>query len=190
MNNRISNYISSYLTPLSKTTILDNPIHTKTTTHISKTSSEPATATTVAMCVHFQSWNRCSSCFLTFNRRCNRVPCWNGSVSRWRIHRHGLSCRSGWYERADDEVYTHLPCEACNTEAANGAEDKADAVEARNAGILRELLGRRAAAVATRRRTGIGSVFMRLWSFREALRVRGGSGRNGKRHVRIRIRML
>ncbi|KAL7812710.1 hypothetical protein V8C26DRAFT_436717 [Trichoderma gracile] len=69
------------------------------------------------MCVHFQSWNRCSSCFLTFNRRRNRVPCWNGSLSRWRVHRHGLSCRSGWYERADDEVYTHLFCEACALEA-------------------------------------------------------------------------
>ncbi|KAL6862230.1 hypothetical protein J3F83DRAFT_716618 [Trichoderma novae-zelandiae] len=70
------------------------------------------------MCVHFQSWNRCSSCFLTFNRRRNRVPCWNGAVSRWRVHRHGLSCRSGWYERADDEVYTHLFCEACSHEEA------------------------------------------------------------------------
>ncbi|ETR99760.1 hypothetical protein M419DRAFT_37445 [Trichoderma reesei RUT C-30] len=82
------------------------------------------------MCVHFQSWNRCSSCFLTFNRRRNRVPCWNGSLSRWRIHRHGLSCRSGWYERADDEVYTHLFCEACAMEAAildrEDSDDDAD----------------------------------------------------------------
>ncbi|PKK45748.1 hypothetical protein CI102_9641 [Trichoderma harzianum] len=144
--------------------------------------------TTAAMCVHFRSWNRCSSCFLTFNRRCNRVPCWNGSLSRWRIHRHGLSCRSGCYERADDEVYTHLPCESCNMEAAaNCAEGgKADVMEARNAGVLRGMMGNRA---TMKRRADINGVFLRLWSFREVLRVRGNSKR-GKRHLRMRIRML
>ncbi|KAL6812144.1 hypothetical protein J3E69DRAFT_359883 [Trichoderma sp. SZMC 28015] len=141
--------------------------------------------TTAAMCVHFRSWNRCSSCFLTFNRRCNRVPCWNGSLSRWRIHRHGLSCRSGCYERADDEVYTHLSCESCNmeAEAANCAEGKADVMEAR---VLRGMMGNRA---TMKRRADISGVLMRLWSFREVLRVRGNSKR-GKRHLRMRIRMM
>ncbi|KAL6831780.1 hypothetical protein V8C40DRAFT_159592 [Trichoderma camerunense] len=153
------------------------------------TTDTKSQITAAAMCVHFRSWNRCSSCFLTFNRRCNRVPCWNGSLSRWRIHRHGLSCRSGCYERADDEVYTHLSCESCNieAEAANCAEGgKADVMEARNAGVLRGMMGNRA---TMKRRADISGVFMRLWSFREVLRGRG-NGKRGKRHLRMRIRML
>ncbi|KAL6797367.1 hypothetical protein GGI42DRAFT_344807 [Trichoderma sp. SZMC 28013] len=168
---------------LSRTRLPSNHQHHQTYT---KNKSQ---ITFTAMCVHFRSWNRCSSCFLTFNRRCNRVPCWNGSLSRWRIHRHGLSCRSGCYERADDEVYTHLPCESCNMEAANGAEAKTDVMEARNAGVLRGMMGNRATAGTMKRRADISGVFMRLWSFREVLRVRGNSKR-GKRHLRMRIRML
>ncbi|KAL7908306.1 hypothetical protein GGI35DRAFT_57791 [Trichoderma velutinum] len=163
-----------------------NPQHQSDIYTTAKTKSQ---ITVAAMCVHFRSWNRCSSCFLTFNRRCNRVPCWNGSLSRWRIHRHGLSCRSGWYERADDEVYTDLSCELCNMEAANGAESKADMMETRDAALLRGQLGTRATTAARKRPADISSVFMRLWSFREVLRVRGNS-RKGKRHLRMRIWML
>ncbi|KAL6695779.1 hypothetical protein J3F84DRAFT_342790 [Trichoderma pleuroticola] len=172
---------------LSTSTLRSQPAQPPTITrYIQKDKSQ---ITFTAMCVHFRSWNRCSSCFLTFNRRCNRVPCWNGSLSRWRLHRHGLSCRSGCYERADDEVYTHLSCESCNMEAANGAEGKADVMEARNAGVLRGMMGNRATTATVKRRADISSVFMRLWSFREVLCVRGNSKR-GKRHLRMRIRML
>lgn len=98
-----------------------------------------------------------------------------------------MSCRSGCYERADDEVYTHLPCESCNNmeaEAANCAEGgKADVMEAR---VLRGMMGNRA---TMKRRADISGVFMRLWSFREVFRGRG-NGRRGKRHLRMRIRML
>ncbi|KAH6603793.1 hypothetical protein Trco_007239 [Trichoderma cornu-damae] len=115
------------------------------------------------MCVHFQSWNRCSSCFLTFNRRRNRVPCWNGSVSRWRIHRHGLSCRSGWYERADDEVYTHTPCEACSMEAANGADGKSNTAQTPNSAPLRGEGAGGLASATTRGTTTMKKVFLRIW---------------------------
>ncbi|TFB01595.1 hypothetical protein CCMA1212_006511 [Trichoderma ghanense] len=164
------------------------------------------------MCVHFQSWNRCSSCFLTFNRRRNRVPCWNGSLSRWRIHRHGLSCRSGWYERADDEVYTHLFCGTCATEAArlgrDCAEDrvnhhvdndegdgKGGVMEARRrledeaAALTTDVATTRDMAVTKRRRArSLNGVFVRLSSIGEVLRCR--RTRKGRRHFRVRIWML
>ncbi|KAL6792824.1 hypothetical protein J3E68DRAFT_407545 [Trichoderma sp. SZMC 28012] len=180
---------SSHYSTSSKLINLNTAIPTSkppTITIQSYTNHKSQITTAAAMCVHFRSWNRCSSCFLTFNRRCNRVPCWNGSLSRWRIHRHGLSCRSGCYERADDEVYTHLSCESCNmeAEAANCAEGgKADVMEAR---VLRGMMGNRA---TMKRRADISGVFMRLWSFRQVLRGRGNSKR-GKRHFRMRIRML
>ncbi|KAL7793809.1 hypothetical protein V8C37DRAFT_401668 [Trichoderma ceciliae] len=143
------------------------------------------------MCVHFQSWNRCSSCFLTFNRRCNRVPCWNGSVSRWRIHRHGLSCRSGRYERADDEVYTHMPCEACNMEAANRVDEKPSTIEARNAAPLGARGGRGSVVTATAKGSAnMKKIFMGLWPFKGALYVRRSNTGKGKKHVGVRIWML
>ncbi|KAL7813579.1 hypothetical protein V8C44DRAFT_357391 [Trichoderma aethiopicum] len=167
------------------------------------------------MCVHFQSWNRCSSCFLTFNRRRNRVPCWNGSLSRWRVHRHGLSCRSGWYERADDEVYTHLFCEACAMEAASlgrgGADEHGNDVDhlhvdsdgkgdvrgaSRGGGledegtaVTTDMATTGDMVVAKKRQAkSFNGVFVRLFSLGEVLRVR--RTRKGKRHFRIRIWML
>lgn len=74
-------------------------------------------------------------------------------------------------------------------EAANGADDKANAIEARNAGPLRGRMGNRSAAATTQGRTNMNKMFMRLWSFREALRVRSNT-RKGKRHLRVRIWML
>lgn len=173
MNGRYpATFLTTLLHPSLSTSTLAIPANKSPTItrHIQNHKSQITTF--AAMCVHFRSWNRCSSCFLTFNRRCNRVPCWNGSLSRWRIHRHGLSCRSGCYERADDEVYTHLSCESCNmeAEAANCAEGgKADVMEAR---VLRGMMGNRA---TMKRRADISGVFMRLWSFREVLRGRGTS---------------
>ncbi|PTB63138.1 hypothetical protein BBK36DRAFT_1144197 [Trichoderma citrinoviride] len=167
------------------------------------------------MCVHFQSWNRCSSCFLTFNRRRNRVPCWNGSLSRWRVHRHGLSCRSGWYERADDEVYTHLFCEACALDADDHAhnnnnnnnanhhhvdgDSKAVMMEACRGGRRRtedeatalttDVATSRDMAVAKKRRVrSLNGVFARLFSLGDVLRV--CKTRKGKRRFRVRIWML
>ncbi|UKZ69406.1 uncharacterized protein TrAtP1_010416 [Trichoderma atroviride] len=135
------------------------------------------------MCVHFQSWNRCSSCLLTFNRRLNRVPCWNGSLSRWRIHHHGLSCRSGRYERAPDEIYTHRCCGKCSLEAAKRAADenaKSGPTEAATSetttvlglGLRGKTVGRLVAAT-TRRATGVKKMLMRCWALKEVLCGRG-----------------
>lgn len=145
---------------------------------INLSTSITATCLPASMCVHFQSWNRCSSCFLTFNRRRNRVPCWNGSLSRWRIHRHGLACRSGWYERADDEVYTHVSCAACSM-AANSVDEKT-AIET---GRMASLGGSR---VAMRRTNSLRRMVIR-WSWREALY--GRSVRKDKSRLRPRIWM-
>ncbi|PTB37120.1 uncharacterized protein TrAFT101_010852 [Trichoderma asperellum] len=158
------------------------------------------------MCVHFQSWNRCSSCLLTFNRRRNRVPCWNGSLSHWRIHHHGLSCRNGQYERAPDEVYTHRCCEACRLEAANRAaadEKSGGAVETSDETAVARLgwrngkrAGRLAAAATTRRRRATNvkkMLLLRWWALKEALCGRGSvCKRKGgeKRLARARIWML
>lgn len=154
---------------------------------------------TRTMCVHFQSWNRCSSCLLTFNRRCNRVPCWNGSLSRWRIHHHGLSCRSGRYERASDEVYTHKCCKACRLEAANrAADEKSGTVEAPGeTTMLRLRLGGkrvgRFMAATTTRVVDVKKMFMRWWAFKEVLCGRSSvyrHKRGEKRVARARIWML
>lgn len=153
------------------------------------------------MCVHFQSWNRCSSCLLTFNRHCNRVPCWNGSVSRWRIHHHGLSCRSGWYERAPDEIYTNRCCEACSLEAAanRATDEKSGTMEASDeTTVLRlRMTGKRVGrlvATTTRRAANMKNMFLRWWAWREALCGRKSSvckyKRGEKRHARARIWML
>ncbi|KAL9473318.1 hypothetical protein ACSS6W_007698 [Trichoderma asperelloides] len=165
------------------------------------------------MCVHFQSWNRCSSCLLTFNRRCNRVPCWNGSLSHWRIHHHGLSCRNGQYERAPDEVYTHRCCEACcrleaaaanraavDEKSGDGAMETSDETAAMAARLgwrrRRRRSGKRVAATTTTRATTDVKkmLLLRWWALKEALCGRGGSvcgrKRGEKRLARGRIWML
>lgn len=159
------------------------------------------------MCVHFQSWNRCSSCLLTFNRRLNRVPCWNGSLSRWRIHHHGLSCRSGRYERAPDEIYTHRCCGKCSLEAAKraaGENVKAGPAEAATSetttvlklGLGVSLRGKRVGrfvAATTRRATDVKEMLLRCWALKEVLCGRGSAysrKRGDKGHARGRIWML
>jgi hypothetical protein len=157
------------------------------------------------MCVHFQSWNRCSSCLLTFNRRLNRVPCWNGSLSRWRIHHHGLSCRSGRYERAPDEIYTHRCCGKCSLEAAKRAAAdenmKSGTTEAATSettmtmlslGLRGKRVGRFVAAT-TRRATDVKKMLMRCWALKEVFCGRGSvyrRKRGEKGHARGRIWML
>lgn len=159
------------------------------------------------MCVHFQSWNRCSSCLLTFNRRLNRVPCWNGSLSRWRIHHHGLSCRNGRYERAPDEIYTHRCCGRCSLEAAKRAADEnmksgtTETATSETTTVLRLGLGLglrgkrvgRLVAATTRRATDVKKILMRCWALKEVLCGRGSAYRHKggeKGHVRGRIWML
>ncbi|KAI9148003.1 hypothetical protein HJFPF1_11824 [Paramyrothecium foliicola] len=65
------------------------------------------------MCFHFVAYNRCPRCSSTFRRRRLRVPCWNGLVQRWRVHRHGLLCFSDKYERGADECYANELCPPC-----------------------------------------------------------------------------
>ncbi|KAL7921365.1 hypothetical protein ACQKWADRAFT_124721 [Trichoderma austrokoningii] len=143
------------------------------------------------MCVHFHSWNRCSSCLITFNRRLNRVPCWNGAISRWRIHHHGLSCRNGRYERAPDEVYTHRCCGRCSLEAAKRADEKSGTATEAATSETRTMLGSRGqsigrfVAATTRRATAVKRMLMRCW----ALKALCGRGKQ-RGHVRGRIWML
>ncbi|KAL7898893.1 hypothetical protein HDV63DRAFT_176916 [Trichoderma sp. SZMC 28014] len=148
-----------------------------------------------AMCVHFQSWNRCSSCLLTFNRRLNRVPCWNGSLSRWRFHHHGLSCRNGRYERAPDEIYTHRCCGRCSSEAAKRAaadeKMKSGSTETATSEMMLSLrlsgkrVGRFVAAT-TRKATDVKKMLMRVFCGRRSVyrRKRGDKGHaRGRIHV-------
>jgi hypothetical protein len=102
-----------------------------------------------------------------------------------------LSCRSGWYERAADEVYTHMSCEACNMEeAANGTDEKSGTVEAlREAALRGKGIGRIATATA-RRAANITKMVIRFWAFEKALCLRRNSGRKEKRHLRVRVWML
>ncbi|KAI9155468.1 hypothetical protein HJFPF1_08052 [Paramyrothecium foliicola] len=65
------------------------------------------------MCLSFVTNSTCPECSNLFRRRRTSVPCWNGSLSPWRIHRHGLSCRSSRYDRGPDEVRTDELCSGC-----------------------------------------------------------------------------
>jgi hypothetical protein len=65
------------------------------------------------MCLSYITKNTCPECRTLFRRSTTRVPCWNGSVNPWRIHRNGLSCRSSRYDRGPDQTRLDELCASC-----------------------------------------------------------------------------
>jgi hypothetical protein len=66
------------------------------------------------MCLSYTSSSTCPECRVLIRRTTARVPCWNGALSPWRVHRNGLSCRSDRYDRGPDQTTLDELCPGCS----------------------------------------------------------------------------